>query len=205
MLWPASPFYGSGPGFLSVGRDFCFVGLAVGIGFSSARLGAGQVLSSWDVLLHLSWTILMLASLLFAWGPFRFRLQSSSGSMEEFALINRLDPVLRAIQAAVLMAVYSGIPLGVTRLARESLVQYARPANASLPKILSVTTFALAVFTAWILRRAWHGSEVGAGLIVGVLLFFSFGLLGVLGARGDRAATGILLLEAGLFGLLRFA
>jgi hypothetical protein len=202
-LWPTLPMSRADLSGLSLGRDLGFVALALVIGVSSARLGAGLALRPMDWVVHVLWNLLFLTSYFFRWGPFQFRLQASPGSMEEFSLLNKLHPLLLLLPAVLLVGVYSAIPIGLSLLAGGRL-RRTESGQARLPRILSMVSFGAAVVASLLLRYVWHGSEEVAGLVVGVLLVVSFGIAGFFAARGDNASTRILLCEAGLFGLLRF-
>lgn len=196
------PFDRSGADAQSVARDACVVGLLVAIGLSSARLAGGKPMIWMDWLLHSVWTGLVVASTVLGWRPFQFRLQPSPGSIEQFDLFNRFSVLLTWLQAGILVALYSGIPITASLLAGPSL-EHRSPSQTPLLRILSVVSFAVAITATILFRLTWKGSEQAVGLLVGGLLLASFALAGLPGARGDRASTGILLCEAGLLGLLR--
>lgn len=198
------PFDRRGADALSIVRDACAAGLLVAIGLSSARLAGGKPLRWMDWLLHSTWTALVVASNVLRWGPFQYRLQPSPGSIDEFELFNRFSVLLTLLQAGIMVTLYSGIPIGTSLLAGATLERSSQSQTRVL-RILSVGSFVVAVAVALILRRSWTGSEAAVGVIVGGLVLASFALAGLPSARGDRASVGILLCEAGLLGLLRFA
>lgn len=146
---------------------------------------------------------MMVSSCLQGWGPFAFRLEAVPGSIDSLSSLETRRYLVTAIRLTILVALYSGIPLGLGISAagrpQQTLVEDTR-----LPKMLSIVSFAAAVLALLLFRYVWHGSEMFAGLIVGVLLAISFSIAAFFAARGDNASTRILLCEAGLFGLLRF-
>jgi hypothetical protein len=198
------PFDRRGADVLSIVRDVGAAGLLVAIGLSSVRLAAGKPLRWMDWLLHSTWTALVVACIVLRWGPFQYRLQPSPGSIDEFELLNRFNVLLTLLQTGIMVTLYSGIPIGTSLLAG-AMLEHSLQSQARVLRILSVGSFAGAVAVALILRRSWTGSEATVGVIAGGLVVASFALAGLPSARGDRASIGILLCEAGLWGLLRFA
>lgn len=203
LFWPTLDEVGGARSPSGLGASVAAITLLFAIGASSARIGGGHVLRRWDWALHGIWTLILVWSCLQGWGPFAFRLEAVPGSIDSLSSLETRRHVVMAIRVAVLVALYSGIPLGLGLRTAGSPHQPLGDA-VRLPKTLSMVSFGIAVLASVLLRYVWHGSEMLAGLIVGILLAISFGIAAFFAARGDNASTRILLFEAGLFGLLRF-
>ncbi len=203
LFWPSLHDGSATRGLLALGGSAVFLVLLFAIGASSARLGSGSVLRKSDWALHALWAVLVLWSCLQGWGPFAFRLQPVPGSIESLASLEARHYWALTIRLAVLIGLYSGIPIGLSLVAG-GRIHPTDSERARLPKILSMASFVGAVLASLLLRYVWHGSEGVAGFVVATLLIVSFGIAAFFAARGDNAWARILLCEAGLFGLLRF-
>lgn len=202
LLGPSLRDVGASRALSALGSSAAFFVPLFAIGASSARLGSGSVLRICDWTLHGFWIALMLVSSIQGWGPFAFRPQPMPGSIESLASLEARHNWVVAIRLVVLSGLYSGIPIGLSLVAR---CKYS-PADSErtrLPKILSMASFAAAVLASLLLRYVWHGSEWVAGSVVAILLIISFCIAAFFAAGGDSAWARILLCEAGLFGLLR--
>jgi hypothetical protein len=201
-LWPTFLRTG-GQSLLTVGRDLAFVALAIAIGMSSARLGAGLTLRSLDWAVHAIWNVLLLLSYLLRWGPFQFRLQPRAGSIEQLSLFNKLYPLLLVFPVLVLVVVYSGIPIGLSHFVQR-LRRSAPSGHVTFARGASLASFAAAILFTLLVHHVWHLPEGFVGLAAGALLMVSFFSAAVTAARGDAVATRLLFCEAGAFALLRF-
>lgn len=185
---------------LLAGANVAFVVLAIVIGMSSARLGAGMALGLRDWTTHAIWNILLLSSCFLRWGPFQFRAQPSSGDLQAFSRFNTLYPLLMVTWAVVLVGIYSGIPIGLSFLGPWRV----RPISAGRVRMLivvSIISFGLTIFLS-LLLRLWHGNEERIGVAVAVSLVISFCAASFSAAQGDRISARILFCEAAVFGLL---